>query len=1298
MSLPGARRRLRRTLLLGLACLLALVLAAPFATRLAFVRRIVEREVGAALGRPVALASLDAGWFSGIVLRGLRVSNLDGGYAATHLLEAPEVRVESSLLALLFGGGGVELVVRGATVELEESAGGGTNFDDLQSRLLSPAPRPPDAPPAPPLKIELRECRVRMRRPLPRRDLPPIDPFVEDPAVLPAGEGSLLFALEDLEFAGSLGDGPPSLRCTARLLVDGKGGSIRAALRLEKAGLSGELAAAGFDLGALEPLLGSRLAGVAEGSLEGGAGGGIRLSVTIREFVAGAEELGEVREEWVRIAGAARLQTGVLAVDSLEISTASGEMRLQASGSLPVETGGGLLSFHAEGEAPMALLGPALGYEADAGIARFDLRATAEANSIALDGTLRTRGLRLRGRPLDDLDATVRAKLFPRDAKAEVERLVADATSSRAEGSLHADVNGVVAWKGRRGFALRGEARADLAQLLEMARPFLRAPEDAALEGKAALSGLSLVRDEEGALTVRGRLSIEGLLAEGWGTPEVRQDQLLVTVEASLDAAGDTLRVEEGRLDDLLFHGRVAGISDRTFRDAEGALTGSVELSPLLLRALRIAGLSDLRGRLSVDARAAQGPKGVTLEGRAGVSGLSVQGPLLGEAPLTQDALSLAFTLRRENEAWTGSASAEGDAFLLAATDLSYRTPDEATARFELSCGDLAALRAAIPAGLLPADLVMGGDCKVSGRATRRGGLSSVTAAPEAARLTLRLGENGFSDQRLSGLLQAEQTPQGWEAASSNLALPDLGVTAAFGGFTLRGEDVAVTALVLEAPLPSLLALHPLPELARFEPRGGARYEGDCSLASGITLRGRLSLSDLELTVNGRPVASPRAAVEIDAASEPGRILVRRCEFEAAQGKGSLVGEITGAEGARRGVLRFTFLPVVRAFPALLPGWSSEGELRFEGRLSGPLQGESARLALEEGTFRADALRSPDLLVLGAEGTFAGEWILGGVPEPSATVSLHARIEEARYRTLHARGIELDQSSGMRWPAGSAQPPLAAWSTLRAEEVALDALPIEAVRATIQARREEGPWTGTGQMSFKKVRTPSLDWTAGSAQVEFAGDEVTIAELRSKVNGGDVTGSGTLNLATMAWKQEMKIAGVRLDARLGNPLGIIVPVLRLRSGERQERSLEGVARGTLSAAGRGTALDDFRRTLTGSGRVELSKVVARGSLLLPLIGGHFGKALLGAPLEFDTLVVEYEVADGRVTPKPLRIQGRPLALAVRGSTGLDGSLDLVIHIDTPLNIPILRRLEPGVGIRGSFDAPKLRPVLINIDR
>lgn len=1289
----GARRRLRRSLLLGLACLLALVLVAPFATRLGFVRRMVERQVGAALGRPVELASLDAGWFSGIVLRGLRVSNLEGGYGAPHLLDAPEVRVESTLLALLFGSGGLEVIVRGATVELEEAAGGRTNFDDLQARLLTPAARPPDAPPAPPLSIALRDCRVRMRRPLPRRDLPPIDPFREDPVVLPAGEGSLLLALEELEFAASLGDGPPSMRCAARLLVNGKGGAFRAALRLEKAGVSGELAVDGFELEALEPLLPARLAGVAEGTLEGGAGGGVRLSATIHDLVAGPEGLGETREAWVRIAGAARLQGGDLAVDSLEVTTASGGMRVQASGSLPLEPGGGALSFRVEGEAPMALLGPALGYEADAGEARFDLEATADAGPIAVAGTLHTRGLRLRGRALDDLDATVKARLFPRDAKAEVERLVADASS------LHADLSGVVAWKGRRGLSVQGEARADLAQLLEMARPFLRAPPGAALEGKAALSGLSLVRDEGGAVAARGRLEIEGLLAEGWGTPVVREERLLLTMNAWLDGDGDTLVVEEGRVGDLLFHGRVAGIADRSFRDAEGAVSGSVELSPLLWKALRIDGLADLRGRLSVDAKAAQGAEGIRLAGTAQVAGLLVQGPLLGEAPLAQKALSFAFSLQRENEAWTGRASARGDAFSFGATSISYRSPEDASARFELACADLSAVRSAIPSRLLPADLEMRGDFAISGEATRRGGLWVVAATPSAVRLTLRLGANGFSEQPLAGSLQAEETVQGWEAGASRFSLPGLGLTAAFRTLTVRGGALAVTSLVLDAPFPSILVLHPLPALARFEPRGSVRYEGDATVATSLALRGRISLSDLALRVNGRPLASRTATLAIDAASEPGRILLRQCEFEAAQGKGSLIGEITGPEGMRRGSLRFTFLPVVGAFPELLPGWAAEGALRIEGKLSGPIEGKEARLALEEGTFRADALRSPDLLFRGAEGTFAGEWLIAGVPEPSATVSLHARIEEARYRTLSARSIELDQSSGMRWPAGTAQPPLTAWSTLRAEEVALDGLPIEAVRATFQVHREDGPWTGAGQMSFRKVRTTALDWTSGSAQLEFLGDEITITELRSTVNGGDVTGSGSLNLATLAWRQEMKISGVRLDARLGNPIGILVPVLRLRAGERQERGLEGVVGGNVSLAGRGTALEALRRSLTGSGRVELSKVVARGSLLLPLIGGHFGKAVMGAPLEFDNLMVEYDIADGRVTPKPFRIQGRPLALALRGSTGLDGSLDLVIHIDTPLNIiPLLRRLEPGVGVRGSFDAPKLRPVLINLDR
>ncbi|MHC4224830.1 MAG: hypothetical protein ACYSUN_12630, partial [Planctomycetota bacterium] len=91
------RGRLLRTFLLLLVLLTALVAVAPWLAGMAPVRDLMASKIGAVLGREVALEGIDAGWTTGVALRGMRVSNPAVEFGDRDLLTIDSVSVDKPL-------------------------------------------------------------------------------------------------------------------------------------------------------------------------------------------------------------------------------------------------------------------------------------------------------------------------------------------------------------------------------------------------------------------------------------------------------------------------------------------------------------------------------------------------------------------------------------------------------------------------------------------------------------------------------------------------------------------------------------------------------------------------------------------------------------------------------------------------------------------------------------------------------------------------------------------------------------------------------------------------------------------------------------------------------------------------------------------------------------------------------------------------------------------------------------------------------------------------------------------------
>jgi hypothetical protein len=552
--------RRRRILLAAVAALALLVALAPMLARTGVARRLVAGRLSAALGRPVEIAGLDAGWTSGVRLEGLVVRNATAEFRGEPLLEARSVRIETALPSLVLSGADA-ITVDGLRVRLEEQGGGRTNIDDFLSGLAQPRPRKPVAKPKP-FRFQLKdasiEVRTLLRRPQPR----PVDPFREDPVIRDAGEGLLVLGVDRMDLDLDATPKGLALDLSAALRVAGKEGRAEASLRLGPDGPSGRLDLTSLDLSALRPFV-PDLAGRIDVHVEGSPKG---VDVLLR---ANDLKAGRVEEAWVDLKGRIREKGEGFAVDALSLRTASDAYSLDAKGAWPPK-GITIRARAATGPLGLRIAGPLV------------LDATGEGSD--LEGTLTA----------PDVDA--RFDLGFGEGWIVVRKLDAKAFSSSA--SL----------QGALGKGVRLEGRADVS--LEDLAPLL--PEGASLEGHLAVARLVL-EDR----TLKADATVEGLRAHGLFDEDLNLDHGEVHVDATLSSDRDTLTVAHAQLDGLAAEGTIGGLAGRDGLRADGRVRGTLALNPLHARLLGLKEVRGLRGQLAVDVTASTERGGLEASGTA---------------------------------------------------------------------------------------------------------------------------------------------------------------------------------------------------------------------------------------------------------------------------------------------------------------------------------------------------------------------------------------------------------------------------------------------------------------------------------------------------------------------------------------------------------------------------------------------------------------------------------------------------------------------------------------------------------
>jgi len=1284
------KRRWRRVVLAGTAALLALLALAPALANTGAVRRIVESAIAGALGRPARVESLSAGWFSGVTAKGLRVFSPDGFDAET-LLEVESVRVEKGLAGLLLAGGEIRVVVDGVQLDLEEQPGGRTNFDEVRARLLAPRVRPEKPTPPPPLRVKLRGAEVRFVHLLPRRDMGPEDPLAEDPAVLPPGEGVARIALTRLTAEVVTGADGVRADLSTRVEVDGKGGDLEAAFEVSGDAPKGKVVARGFDLAALAPFFDTAVAGRADVDVEGAWGPS--LAARVAAEVSGLEAHG-VSEAWVRLRAEARREDDALRLEALSVECASGRLRAEGSGAVPIGAGAGATEFALEGFAALELVGRFLGYDAPAGSVAFRASGSSRDEVLTVTSALATTGVVLERKPVSDLAVDLAATLDLAEKRASVSAL--RARSAGADLSL----SGEVGFGSARTVEVRGAGRADLGQLFAVAKPFLPPLGWSDVAGEVSFTVDRAGLDAGGGAAAKAEFEFAKLRATTPRGETVARDALRFGIDARLGADGVVV-VEDGRVDGLAFRGRVA--RDATGRiEAQGSVSGSVELTPLFLTLGGVGGLEELAGTLAVELSASSAGD---VRGTLRVRGLAATGPALRGGTIAQDALAVGVALSRDGGVWIGGGKLEGDAFELNFGDLRVAGAERFSGTLAYQARDLARLLRAAPQGALPEDLVGAGDLHGEVRFSHEAGKLALQGSANAAALTLRRGERGIERERLSARFELERAGgaivvraselkvAGIEAHPARLSIDAAGGVAFDGRLLVRLEQAAKLA----------------PEIARLAPEGTLAYSGTARYEKElVAAKGRLAGGGLRAAFDGRVFESRRATIDLDGAyrAAQGEVEVGAFDFALDHGTGRLRGVVRDVGGRREIDAAVAFDLDPAEFAKLEPKLDGEGPFQFKVEVKGPLgRVDGGRVEIAGGRLAAKRLRVGDASVQEADATFEGTLDLARDRSGEVNLTLLAGAAAATLRGNRLVGVTVNQRAqgSLRHDA-----PVAVSGNVAVRTLYAGSVPVENLRLTLQgvlpSPKPDGdpPWRATGTLRFDTAAAESMEWRDGVARVDLAGTKATLTEFSATLNGGTLKGTAELEFGgdTASWRSDLKAESVRLDQRLSDPLSFLVPILRLDRRLLGEQRLEGTLAADLKLAGTGTDRGSLLRALEGAGQIRLADVSVRGSILLNLLSLRIDQALQGKDYRFRDLVVDYRIADGKVTLAPFTVNGDPFKLAVDGGTGLDGSLDLIVslgslkRVRTPLG-DIETPLRVGVGIRGTFGDPSLRPVVFN---
>ncbi len=192
------------------------------------------------------------------------------------------------------------------------------------------------------------------------------------------------------------------------------------------------------------------------------------------------------------------------------------------------------------------------------------------------------------------------------------------------------------------------------------------------------------------------------------------------------------------------------------------------------------------------------------------------------------------------------------------------------------------------------------------------------------------------------------------------------------------------------------------------------------------------------------------------------------------------------------------------------------------------------------------------------------------------------------------------------------------------------------------------------------VRYDNLRLTKVSSKIQMKSRVLQLHDLKFNLNQGTHVGAASFNFN-----------GVQPRYTFNSKLRDVDANEFLSQNTSLKNLLYGKLSSDIDLQGSGSGFDEIAKQLKGGGKVTVAKgkitsfnLSEQVALLGKLTGFNVGQA----GTEFEDLVSELTIADGRVSTNGMHFRAAGMALKVRGSLGLDRSADYQISAELPASM------------------------------
>jgi uncharacterized protein involved in outer membrane biogenesis len=352
-------------------------------------------------------------------------------------------------------------------------------------------------------------------------------------------------------------------------------------------------------------------------------------------------------------------------------------------------------------------------------------------------------------------------------------------------------------------------------------------------------------------------------------------------------------------------------------------------------------------------------------------------------------------------------------------------------------------------------------------------------------------------------------------------------------------------------------------------------------------------------------------------------------------------------------------------------------KVTLEGTLQPALAPDLPRLELRARAGKLDLdplLPAPDSDAAPGEDGAAARPTQQAGPPPLLPVRMQATLQ---VDTIHARGATLREAR-VELDAG----PEAIDARLTAATFDRDKLHLEALRGRVRGQ----PTQASGTLQAASGKLDKLALSDLESDVQVAGTRLELTNLRARAYQGRVVGQVAIDLAEPATPhQELEIEVE--EVQLGGLLGDVTTAGTL---------VHGSLSGTSSWSSRGVDGAAIRRNLTAEGQgVALNGTLRDTPLLMAL--GEILKLTSLRDFNYRELGFTFEVESGRVRFPRLQLRGSDANLALLGSVGLDGDLDLDLNVQLSDELSRHYLKQRGGSTLGSIFADDQGRVVLDFD-